>query len=251
MRFLCFVSACLISLGTLSSANAGVLLSPTSAGSLAGTGVTDVGGIVLDLVGSNGTRVVSQLSASSLFEGNLNISPGEIGTQTGFDNSVTGQLGGGITEAAVRITLFDGDSASGNFDDGDNELLVNGVNFGNFSDVATTQTNSTGTTVINTATGFRNNILDTGFFFSNDATDLTTLFNAIVSSEGIQFEITDLDPGENFLDFTAGVDGGLIGVGQGPSVTPGGGVVPEPGSAAIWSLICLGAVGLKRRRVAS
>ena len=104
MRFLCFVSACLISLGTLSSANAGVLLSPTSAGSLAGTGVTDVGGIVLDLVGSNGTRVVSQLSASSLFEGNLNISPGEIGTQTGFDNSVTGQLGGGITEAAVRIT---------------------------------------------------------------------------------------------------------------------------------------------------
>ena len=181
----------------------------------------------------------------------LNISPGEIGTQTGFDNSVTGQLGGGITEAAVRITLFDGDSASGNFDDGDNELLVNGVNFGNFSDVATTQTNSTGTTVINTATGFRNNILDTGFFFSNDATDLTTLFNAIVGSEEIQFEITDSDPGDNFLDFTAGVDGGLIGVGQGPSVTPGGGVVPEPGSAAIWSLICLGAVGLKRRRVAS
>ena len=80
---------------------------------------------------------------------------------------------------------------------------------------------------------------------------MTTLFNAIVSSEEIQFEITDSDPGDNFLDFTAGVDGGLIGVGQGPSVTPGGGVVPEPGSAAIWSLICLGAVGLKRRRVAS
>ena len=210
MRFLCFVSACLISLGTLSSANAGVLLSPTSAGSLAGTSVTDVGGIVLDLVGSNGTRVVSQLSASSLFVGTLGVSPGEIGTQTGFDNSVTGQLGGGIAEAAVRITLFDGDSGPGNFDDGENELLVNGVNFGNFSDVATTQTNSTGTTVFSTGTGFRNNILDTGFFFSNDATDLTTLFNAIVSSEEIQFEITDLDPGENFLDFTAGVDGCLL-----------------------------------------
>src|SRR4051812_14081315 len=43
--------------------------SPTGGGQALPSGVTEVGGIVLDLVGTNGVRVVSQLPASSLYVG--------------------------------------------------------------------------------------------------------------------------------------------------------------------------------------
>src|SRR5262249_41967745 len=46
------------------------LISPTRAGELP-SGVTPVGGVVLDLVGASGRRVVSQLPASSLFRGSF------------------------------------------------------------------------------------------------------------------------------------------------------------------------------------
>src|SRR5262245_24529980 len=67
------------------------MTSPTSKGELP-SDVTAVGGIVLDLVGVNGRRVVSQLPASSLFKGDFNSgvpvafrgNPGTIGIQSGF-----------------------------------------------------------------------------------------------------------------------------------------------------------------------
>ena len=56
-------------------------------------------------------------------------------------------LGGGFQSFSIRFTLYDGDTGIGDFDDGDNNLLVNGINFGNWSDVVTQQTNSLGTQI--------------------------------------------------------------------------------------------------------
>lgn len=231
--------------GVQASATTFTRLSPTSEGNVPAS-VSEVGGIVTDIVGLNGTRVVSQVSASSLFSGfsGLGNNPLLIGTQTGFDNSVTGALGGGIAEMAVRITLDDGDTAAGNFDYFDNDLLINGVNIGDFSSVATQSTSPDGLTAGSSSTGFRNNTLDTGWFFSNDATTLSSIFAAINSDDEIKFQLDDEDPNDNFYDFTQGVDSSLIDVGSGPQVTP---VVPSP-SAAIGGLVMLGGMALRRRR---
>ncbi|MEP4380244.1 MAG: PKD domain-containing protein, partial [Alphaproteobacteria bacterium] len=192
--------------------------SPTSGGAVP-AGVTEIGGIVLDMIGLNGARVVSQLSASSLFEGFFSGSPGTIGTQSGFDATILNALGGGLSEVAIRITVLDGDTAPGNFDDGQNDLLLNGVNFGDFSDVATNRTSADGLTLISSGTGFGNNTLDTGWFYSNDATTLSNFFSSL-SGGAVAFQLSDVDPGDNFFDFTAGVDGGLVNVGQPPNISP-------------------------------
>ena len=81
--------------------------SPTTAGELP-AGVTEIGGIVLDLIGINGVRVVCQLPASSLFVGMFHDgtpaayrgNPGTIGIQEGFSTVLTA-LGGGLSEVAI------------------------------------------------------------------------------------------------------------------------------------------------------
>lgn len=218
--------------------------SGTSEGALP-MAVTEVGGIVIDLVGNNGTRVVSQLSASSLFVGFSNSNPFEIGSQMGYDNSVTGALGGGIAELSVRITLFDGDTAPGNFDDSENTLLFNGADIGDFTQVVTRRTDGLGNDLSGDQMGFGDNRLDTGFFTTTDATVLTAIFNSLVSTEKAVFELTDVDPGDNFFDFTQGVDGSLINVGTGPVVTPN--PVPVPAAALLFGPV-LGAIAMRRRK---
>ncbi|MCU0536450.1 MAG: PEP-CTERM sorting domain-containing protein [Hydrococcus sp. Prado102] len=243
--------------------------SPTSSGAVP-TGVSEIGGIVLDLIGNNGVRVTSQLAASQLYVGFYNTgtpvgfqgNPGTIGIQTGFTSSVLNALGGGFKEAGIRFTLFDGDTASdgvfNDFDFNDNTLLVNGLNFGNWSSVNAQQTDSTGTasTLGFSGGGFRNNTLDTGWFFSNDAGLLSSLYSTLVSTGEAIFQVNDVDPFDNFYDFTQGIDSSLINVGQGPVVnppTPPSQAVPEP--ASVLGLLALGAFGasstLKSKKTAS
>jgi hypothetical protein len=198
-------------------------------------GVTQVGGIVLDLVGLNGTRVVTQAAASGLYLGFAENEPQTIGTQTGFTSAVLAALGGGLISASARVTLFDGDSATGNFDDGQNEFLVNGISFGNFSAVGTEQTSSDGTGSFGFSTGFGDDILSTGFFTASGA-NAASLF-ATLATGSANFSLSDQDPFDNYYDFTAGVDGGLVDVGSGPIVTP---AVPEPST---WAMM-LGGMGL-------
>src|SRR5262245_21746788 len=203
------------------------MASPTSAGRLP-AGVNAVGGIVLDLIGANGRRVVSQLPASALFSGTFDSgspaafrgNPGTIGIQTGFTPQTVGLLGGGLAEVAVRLTLFDGDTAAGNFDFHDNQLLLNGVPLGDFSDVATQQTSEDGRTALsdNPRGGFRNNTLDTGIFYSATPAVLAALFASLSACGEVVYQLRDADPFDNFFDFTQGVDGGLVGVGSPPAV---------------------------------
>lgn len=248
------VSLATIGLSSAVQAASFTLDSPTSAGTLP-SGVSPIGGIVSDFVGLNGNRVVSQLSADSLFSGFVGATenPLEIGTQSGFSSSVTGALGGGIAEASFRITLFDGDTAPGNFDFNFNTLLVNGLNFGNFSDVQTVETDAVGNVLSGPDAGFENNDLDTGFFSSNDSVLLSNLFSSLTATETLAFELDDVDPGDQFFDFTQGIDASLIEIGSGPVVTPGtpADAIPEP-TTVLGSLFAAAVGGrfIKRKKAA-
>jgi hypothetical protein len=249
-----YMSMAIVSAGLVlaSSASATVFTRTSPTGGLLPGGVTEIGGLVLDLTGANGVRVVSQVAASSLYVGSPSSSenPLLIGTQTGFTPAVIAALGGGLNAASIRVTLFDGDNQAGNFDFNQNSLTANGVSFGNFSAVATQQTNSTGLTLLSSGNGFGDNILSTGFFSLTDPAGLNTLF-ASLGVGTVAYRLVDVDPGDQFYDFTQGIDGGLINVGSGPVVQPPTGAVPEP---ATWAMIIAGfgfvGASMRRRSVA-
>lgn len=239
-RGLVGIAAALL-VSTAASATPGTETSPT--GGALPSGVTRVGGIVADLTGTNGTRLVAQAPASSLFVGFSSEGSGNpllIGTQSGFDAATIAALGGGLSAASFRVTLYDGDSAPGNFDDGtDLSFLIDGTNIGLWSAVSTQQTTSDGITLLSSGTGFGNDILSTGWFSTTNAATLAAIFLGL-SDGSLSYYVNDVDPDDNFYDFTQGVDGGLINVGQGPVITPPGGV-PEP---ATWAMMLLGFGGI-------
>ncbi|MEH2320897.1 PEP-CTERM sorting domain-containing protein [Nostoc sp.] len=257
------VTATILSVATLQfagSAQASTFTqtSPTSSGLLP-SGVTSVGGVVLDIIGLNGVRVTSQLPANQTFIGYYNSgtpaafngNPGTIGIQSGFTSAVTGALGGGLKQAAIRFTLFDGDSAVGNFDYNENTLLVNGINFGNWSSVNAENTDGLGNSAAAgfSGGGFRNDTLDTGWFSINNATSLSNLFTSLVSTEKVVYQVDDASPFDNYYDFTQGINGSLVNVGQVPVVVPPTSV-PEPTS--LLGILAFGGVAftslLKRKQ---
>jgi hypothetical protein len=224
--------------------------SPTQSGALPNN-ISAVGGIVLDLIGANDARVISQLSAASLFQGwpswrNPNTT---IGTQTGFTASVISALGGGLKEVGIRFTLYDGDTAKSNFDWNDNFLLVNGINFGNWSSVNAVNTDSQGNagSYGTSGGGFRNNILDTGWFYSNNATQLGSFYNTLSSGQ-VLYQLYDKDPGDQYLDFKQGIAASQLNVSQAPVVAPPEQTVPEP-TTILGSVMALGAFSAARRRL--
>lgn len=191
--------------------------SPTVYGAVPAA-VTDVGGVVLDLVGTSGVRLVAQLPASSLFEGFFGSTIGTIGTLPGITQEVITALGGGLSEVAVRITVQDADTASGNFDFNQNWLRLSGTRIDNFSDVTTVRTDSLGNVTAAERLGFGNNTLDTGWFYSDEAVTLDAVFATLqslaASGGALAIELEDVDPGDNFFDFTQGIDGSLIDIGS-------------------------------------
>lgn len=210
-------------------------------------GTSVIGGIVTELKGTNGASVVSQLAASSLYEGFADANPLTIGTQTGFDASILNALGGGLTSASFRFTLYDGDTATGNFDFNDNTLLVNGISAGNWSAVTTNTTDSSGGLLAGDHLGFRNNELDSGWFHMTDGAELANLF-ASLSTASILFQLDDVDPYDNYFDFTQGIDASLINVGSGPVVVPPNpSAVPVPAALPLMAS-ALGLFGIARRK---
>lgn len=219
--------------------------SPTANG-LVPSGVTTVGGIVFDARGLNGAELTAQRAASSLYVGYAGANPQVIGTQTGLTAGLLGLLGGGFSELAIRVTLFDGDTAAGNFDFNNNTFLINGISIGNWSSVNAQTTNNLGT-VAGTMSGggFRNNTLDTGWFHVTNAVTLASLYTSILGSNSAVYSLSDTDPFDNYYDFTQGVDGGLINT-EVPPV-----VVPAPDAGATLGLLALSGLGLllaRRRR---
>jgi hypothetical protein len=194
------------------------MTSPTHAGELPSV-VTPVGGIVLDLISSSGGRVVGEVSAATLFDGSFvgpspagnSGNPNTIGIQKGLSSATLDALGAGLREVAVRITLFDGDDAAGDFDFGKNNLLLNGLSIGSFSGVPTQETTVDGKTVLseNQAGGFRNGRLDTGFFYSSSPMFLSNLWTTLQTSGEITYQFHDLSPIDNAVDFTRGIDKSL------------------------------------------
>ncbi|MCZ8011719.1 MAG: PEP-CTERM sorting domain-containing protein [Gemmatimonas sp.] len=248
MRNLFLSAAAAVAVALPSTASA-QLASPNGA---LPSGVSVIGGVVADLIGTNGTRLVSQLSASSLFSGSTPSSTTfTIGTQTGFTAGNLLLLGGGLSSASFRFTLYDGDTGAGNFDENDNTLLVNGATIGNWSSVSTSQTNSTGGTIGSATLGFLNNQLHTGWFTTTNLTALGTIWSALNTNLSLVYTYSDVDPGDQFLDFTQGVNSSLINVGTGPVVQPPtGNAVPEPASLAlvIGGAMAMGAAARRRRK---
>ncbi len=250
MRFT--IGFAVAALAAATGANATPFTKTSPTGGALPAGATEVGGIVLDLKGANGNRLVSQLSAASLYEGFANADPLIIGTQTGFTPALVNALGGGLQSASVRVTLFDGDTASGNFDFNQNLFFLDGISLGDWSAVATQETASDGVTLLSSGFGFGDDILSTGWFTLSGAGNLASLFAAL-GDGSLVYSLSDVDPFDNFYDFTQGVAGGLINVGQPPVVVPPAtGVIPEP---ATWAMMIagFGLVGgmLRRRRTTS
>ena len=240
--------------GTASVFGQFTLTSPTSKGALPG-GVSIIGGLVYDIVGLNGNRVVAQTPASALFDGYFDTgspvgyrgNPGTIGIQSGFTPAVTGALGGGIAEFAIRLTVWDGDTSVGDFDYYDNDLLVNGVNLGDFSDVQTILSNNNGTSFGSLVMGFSDSRLNTGFFYTTDSTKLAALYTSLISTQEVKTQLVDVDPYDNYFDFTQGLDSSLINVGTGPVVNPP--VIPEPSTIGLLGFGAILGLVFYRRRV--
>ena len=251
-------------------ANASPFTTTSPTGGTLPTGISAVGGIVLDLTGTNGSRVVSELSASSLFVGfsstgtptSYRGNPLTIGIQSGFTPAVIAALGGGLTSASVRISLFDGDTgindgalASGSngsdFDAFMDTLRLNGsalgASAGDFSAVTTQNTDANGLAAsAGMGLGFRNDTLDTGFFVATSA-ELAGIY-AAVSTGTVTYQLNDLSPDDNFFDFTQGISTSQINVGSPPVVTPPPTTtVPEPAATGLFGL-ALAALGYVRRR---
>jgi hypothetical protein len=242
------LGALLVAGTQLAAASTFTNTSPTGA-DVTTIGVSTVGGIVVQLVGTNGTTITSQLAASTLYVGFAANNPFTIGTQAGFDDSITSLLGGGLSRATFRFSLFDGDTGAGNFDFNQNFLQVNGVEVGNWTSVQAQNTDGLGVALASgfSGGGFRDNLLDTGWFDVTNNAMLASIFTNIDAANSISFQLRDIDPNDNFFDFTRGINNSLINVGSGPIVTPPN-RVSEPGALALAGLGLLGVAFMRRRK---
>ena len=197
----------------------GTALTISPAGGMLPYAVTPAGGVVVDLIGINGTRIVSEAAPNTLLNSTTTHGLNVIGTQTGFTSTLMGSLGGGISKASIRITLDDGDTGPGEQWAPTDYLAVNGINVALFASVNTTQTDSLGTTITATnMSGFQGSVVDTGFFSLSAAADLAALFTSLQTTGSLSFVMGS--SGGNVVNFTSGVTALLKTTSMAPTIVP-------------------------------
>jgi hypothetical protein len=216
------------------------------AGGALPSGFSQIGGIVADFVGGNGARLTAQRSGSGLFNNTGSTTAGDIviGTQTDFTAANIAALGGTLDSAAFRLTLFDGDNATGEFDFNTNFMLIDGIEVGNFSSIQTQATSGDGLTLISTQLGFPNQRLATGWFHITDSALLGSLLAALGDGQ-LNYV---LDQRVNTLtqtyNFAQGLSASVVDINVPPTISS----VPEPGVLALAGLALAGLATTRHRR---
>lgn len=175
-------------------------------------GYPEAGGVAIVLVGANGNSYFQFSNPTGAFRGfNSNGTPTRfrgdpftindpIGLDCGFSTCST-YFGGAISNIYVWFTAYDGDTQAGQFDANDIDLLINGFNVGNWTNIPTQNTNLDGTQLISSGIGFGNWTYDTGWFLS---TNPALLANILSTGQTVS-QVDDADPNDNYWDFRRGL----------------------------------------------
>ena len=146
----------------------------------------EAGGVAIVLVGANGNSYFQFSNPTGAFRGfNSNGQPTRfrgnpftindlISLDCGFSTCAT-YFGGSISNIYVRFTAYDGDTRAGQFDANNIDLLINGFNLGNWTNIPTQNTNLDGTQLISSGIGFGNRTYDTGWFSSTNSALLSNI----------------------------------------------------------------------------
>jgi hypothetical protein len=188
--------------------------SPTSAGALP-VDIPVFGGAVIDIITADNTRLINYISRDDLFHGHVNSGRLDFASQQLgsllFTFGMLDAISSGITELAIRLSLYDGDNAVGadviigdEYQANKNFLEVNGIEFGNFTEIKTVTSSRKGEEYFNDfeATGFANKKSATGWFYSNDASILGFINDSLLdtSTLGLDFVVRDAKS-ENWISF--------------------------------------------------
>lgn len=211
------------------------------------TAFSQIGGIVADFVGSNGTRLTAQRSGSGLFNNTGSTTAGDIviGTQADFTAANVAALGGTLDSAAFRLTLFDGDNATGEFDFNTNFMLIDGIEVGNFSNIQTQATSGDGLSLISTQFGFPNNRLATGWFHITDGALLGSLLLALGDGQLSYVLDQRANLAAQTYNFAQGLSASVVDVNVPPTLSISS--VPEPGALALVGLALAGMATARHR----
>jgi large repetitive protein len=175
------------------------------------TAYPEAGGVAMVMVGVNGNTYYQFSDPTGAFVGYQNN-----GTPAGFrgnpftinnpialncgNTTCATYFGGAIATMYIRFSAYDGDTGAGEFDQNNIDLIMNGTNVGNWSNVTTQVTNNAGTVSSGTVQGFTNNTFNTGWFTTTNA----ALLSNILSTGQTTTQVRDSDPNDNYWDFTIG-----------------------------------------------
>ncbi|WP_299030919.1 hypothetical protein [uncultured Sulfitobacter sp.] len=171
----------------------------------------EAGGVAFVLVGVNG-NVYYQFSdptgafvgyqnngSPRAFRGNPFTINDPIQLDCGF-SSCSDYFGGALSNVYIRFSAYDGDTQVGGFDEDEITLRLNGFTVGNWSDVRTEITNTSGTTGFGQVDGFGNRTFNTGWFSSTNS----ALMANILTTGQTSTQVFDQSPNDNYWDFTRG-----------------------------------------------
>ena len=165
----------------------------------------------------NGTSIYTQAAASGLYKGFFENATGSVGTQSGIDFSV---LGGGLSRVSMRWTIEDGDTDSGNFDYNNVQLGINNVPIDSASNLTAYSHDQNGDAT-SIRSGFPDGATATGWVTTTDSIKLQQIYSNILSNSGVvEFHLFDTNPGDNYYDFSRGINSTMSQSNVTPNIAP-------------------------------